>query len=68
VTISDGGGSFLAANSPLRMVDSESRIRDYAPDVGEHNEEILGGLLGLSKAELAKLEEDRVVQRDRHSS
>lgn len=68
VTISDGAGSFVAANSPLRMVDSESRIRDHAPDVGEHNEEILSGVLGLSKAELAKLIEDRVVRVDRSAS
>jgi crotonobetainyl-CoA:carnitine CoA-transferase CaiB-like acyl-CoA transferase len=32
-----------------------------APRLGQHNEEILGGLLGLSAAEIAHLKEERVV-------
>jgi benzylsuccinate CoA-transferase BbsF subunit len=32
-----------------------------APRLGEHNEDVLGGLLGLSAAEIARLKEERVV-------
>ena len=32
-----------------------------APCLGQHNEDILGGLLGLSAAEIARLKEERVV-------
>ena len=37
------------------------RISRRAPLVGEHNEEILCGELGLSKGELAALAESQVV-------
>ncbi|MFO7263160.1 MAG: CoA transferase [Bacillota bacterium] len=36
-------------------------IRHRAPDLGEHNEEILGGMLGLSQEELAELKEKGVI-------
>jgi benzylsuccinate CoA-transferase BbsF subunit len=32
-----------------------------APRLGEHNDELLGGLLGLSSADIARLKEERVV-------
>ncbi|MFZ5835575.1 MAG: CaiB/BaiF CoA transferase family protein [Pseudomonadota bacterium] len=61
VEIKDGAGAFKAANTPLRMCDSQSHIREYAPDLGEHNQDILRHL-GLSDGEITKLIEDRVVQ------
>lgn len=36
-------------------------IRHRAPDLGEHNEEILGGLLGLSAGDLSRLKEKGVI-------
>src|SRR5690625_2680664 len=36
-------------------------IRHRAPELGEHNEEILGGALGLSKEEIAALKEQGVI-------
>ena len=38
-----------------------SAVRRHAPLMGEHNREVLCGTLGLSEAELAELEEKRVV-------
>jgi len=32
-----------------------------APRLGEHNDELLGGLLGLSSADIARLKEELVV-------
>jgi crotonobetainyl-CoA:carnitine CoA-transferase CaiB-like acyl-CoA transferase len=32
-----------------------------APQVGEHNEDVLSGLLGYSKKEIAQLREDNVI-------
>jgi crotonobetainyl-CoA:carnitine CoA-transferase CaiB-like acyl-CoA transferase len=37
-------------------------IRDDAPAIGQHTDEVLGGLLGLSAAELTGLREQGVVR------
>jgi len=36
-------------------------IRRHAPLLGEHNQEIFGGLLGLSPEKIRQLEEDQVL-------
>ena len=33
----------------------------FYPDLGEHNREVLGGLLGMSKAEIDALEAEGVI-------
>ena len=38
-----------------------SAVRRHAPLMGEHNRQVLCGTLGLGEAELAQLEEERVV-------
>ena len=39
----------------------EASAQGPAPTLGEHNKEVLGGLLGLSDAELTELEEQKVI-------
>lgn len=39
----------------------DPRPRGHAPRLGEHNQEVLGGLLGLSEEELRGLEEEKVI-------
>ena len=46
---------------PLRWHGIDHWVRERAPMVGEHNREVLGGILGLSDAELASLEADQVI-------
>jgi crotonobetainyl-CoA:carnitine CoA-transferase CaiB-like acyl-CoA transferase len=46
---------------PLRWHGIDRWVRQRAPMVGEHNREVLGGILGLSDAELAALEADQVI-------
>ena len=40
---------------------SPSAVRRHAPLMGEHNRQVLGGMLGLSDEELAELEQRQVV-------
>jgi len=39
----------------------EARARGPAPKLGEHNREVLQGLLGISDEEVARLEEEGVI-------
>jgi crotonobetainyl-CoA:carnitine CoA-transferase CaiB-like acyl-CoA transferase len=49
---------------PFRLAsEPEQWIRRPAPTLGEHNDEVLGGLLGIDDATLDKLREDRVIGR-----
>lgn len=47
--------------APYRLQDDPLEIEWPAPTLGQHNREILGGLLGLSDAELADLERDGII-------
>ena len=46
---------------PYRNEDSPIVVRTPAATLGQYNEEVLGGLLGLSKSELDRLARDRVI-------
>ncbi|MSQ06647.1 MAG: CoA transferase [Dehalococcoidia bacterium] len=62
VTMSDGiGGTFRAANTPIRLTESPDTPTGTPPSLGEHNAEILCGIGGLTTAELAQMERDGVV-------
>jgi crotonobetainyl-CoA:carnitine CoA-transferase CaiB-like acyl-CoA transferase len=47
--------------STWRFLEANPQLRRHAPLFGEHNREVLGGVLGLSDQELAALEADRVI-------
>jgi crotonobetainyl-CoA:carnitine CoA-transferase CaiB-like acyl-CoA transferase len=40
---------------------TSSRARSHAPCIGEHNTEVYGELLSLSKAEIGKLKQEAVI-------
>jgi len=49
------------AGLPIRLSETPATARRPAPCLGEHNNHILGEILGLSKAEIAQLEEKGVI-------
>jgi len=51
----DIGESFVYPGAPFKMSETPWAQRGRAPRVGEHNEAVYGGLLGLDAAELRRL-------------
>ena len=55
------GGPFKTVNNPIRLTESPNTADNAPPLLGEHNEEILCAIGGVSPDELAQLREDGVV-------
>jgi formyl-CoA transferase len=54
-------GKMRVTGSHLKFTETPAGPRTPAPDLGQHNEELYGELLGLSPGELAKLKEEGVI-------
>lgn len=54
-------GQHPQPSMPIREATGPYEIRNPAPTLGEHNTEILSGLLGLSDAEIAQLASERII-------
>jgi crotonobetainyl-CoA:carnitine CoA-transferase CaiB-like acyl-CoA transferase len=54
-------GSIPIPSLPMKLSLTPSRINSRAPKIGEHNEEVYCGLLGLSQKELKKLKEEDTI-------
>jgi len=48
-------------NVAPRLSDTPGQVRHAGPELGEHNDEILKGVLGMKAAEIAKLTAAGVV-------
>ncbi|MEJ7891430.1 MAG: CoA transferase [Solirubrobacteraceae bacterium] len=55
-------GTYLMPGSPLRFEACERLPVGRAPRLGEHTDEVLAGVLGLSDAEIGRLRDDGVVE------
>ena len=51
----NGAPSMVYPGDPYRLTEFEHPVRRPAPAPGEHNDEILGGMLGLSADDIARL-------------
>lgn len=56
-----GVGKVPVPGTPLKLSRSPGNIRQRAPEVGEHNDEVYCKLLGLAPDELAALKRDGVI-------
>lgn len=54
-------GTHPYAGVPIRLSKSPASFRLPAPCMGEHNRDVLDGLLGLTDGEIADLEEKKVI-------
>lgn len=57
----DIGESFIYPGAPFKLSESPWKQRGRAPRIGEHNEQILGGELGMDAAELRRLKLKMVI-------
>jgi 2-methylfumaryl-CoA isomerase len=56
-----GVGTYLTPGSPLEFSALERPQAVRAPLLGEHTDEVLGEVLGMSEREIGQLHDDRVV-------
>ena len=54
-------GRQAVANSPLRFSATPVQLREPAPLLGQHTEEVLRGVLGLTAGELEELRAEGVI-------
>jgi crotonobetainyl-CoA:carnitine CoA-transferase CaiB-like acyl-CoA transferase len=54
-------GSQAMFGMPFRYSGIDHWIRTPAPTLGQHNSEILGGILGLTAEEIERLSEEKVI-------
>lgn len=54
-------GDMMVNGNPVKLLETKVDISRCAPELGEHNAEIYGKLLGLGEEDLAKLQADKVI-------
>ena len=54
-------GKLKVTNTHIKMSETKPCFRTPSPDLGQHNDEIYKNVLGLSDAEIKKLEEEEVI-------
>ena len=54
-------GMLRVVNSPIKLSRTPVKLERASPMLGEHTEEVFMNLLGLSKADIAKLREEKAI-------
>lgn len=54
-------GKMKVNGCPVKLMDSMPRINYPGPTLGQHNKDILGGMLGYSEEEVASMREENVI-------
>ena len=61
IEMDDGGGSFIVPNTPLRMRESESRLKPTVATLGQGNESVLKIWLNMAADEITDLTQKGVM-------
>jgi len=54
-------GKFMVPGVPIQFSETPASIRSFAPNLGEHNFEVYGEVLGLSREEVEELQKNGVI-------
>jgi len=54
-------GKKVVISPPWKLSATPAKIRTASPLLGQHNEEVFGGLLGMSKEEIARLVDEKII-------
>jgi len=54
-------GSFKVVNTPIKLSRTPGEVNRACPDLGEHTEDVLGRLLGLTSEEISELKKAQVI-------
>jgi crotonobetainyl-CoA:carnitine CoA-transferase CaiB-like acyl-CoA transferase len=54
-------GERILPGMPVKLSNAPNLNYSHPPDLGEHNRDVFGGLLGLSDAEIKLLIEEKVI-------
>jgi CoA:oxalate CoA-transferase len=54
-------GNFKIVNTPIKLSRTPGLVNKASPDLGEHTEEVLTGLLGFSKEEITDLRKNGII-------
>jgi crotonobetainyl-CoA:carnitine CoA-transferase CaiB-like acyl-CoA transferase len=54
-------GDLKLTGSHIKLSDTPAKIKTTSPLLGQHNKEILGGVLGMKEEEIEKLKEEGVI-------
>jgi benzylsuccinate CoA-transferase BbsF subunit len=54
-------GKKVVLSPSWKLSETPARIKKCSPLLGEHNEVVFGGLLGMSREEIKKLEEEKII-------
>ncbi|MBL22406.1 MAG: CoA transferase [Rhodospirillaceae bacterium] len=55
-------GNVVLPQSPINLSEYEMSEIEFYPDLGEHNQDVFGGLLGMSDEDIDALEKDGVIR------
>jgi formyl-CoA transferase len=54
-------GKIAVLGSPVHFGETPARVRSTAPELGQHTDEVLAGILGYSAARISDLRQRKII-------